>query len=40
MRLLFVKHSLAWPRSSGHDVHTFHMMKACGEMGHDVFLAR
>jgi len=39
MRLLFVKHSLAWPRSSGHDVHTFHMMKACAELGHDVSLA-
>ena len=39
MRLLFVKHSLAWPRSSGHDVHTFHMMKACGELGHEVSLA-
>jgi glycosyltransferase involved in cell wall biosynthesis len=39
MRLLFVKHALAWPRSSGHDVHTFHMMKACGELGHEVSLA-
>lgn len=39
MRLLFVKHALSWPRSSGHDVHTFHMMKACGDLGHDIFLA-
>ena len=39
MRLLFVKTSLAWPRSSGHDVHTFHMMKACAELGHEVSLA-
>ena len=39
MRLLFVKHSLVWPRSSGHDVHTFHMMKACGELGHEISLA-
>lgn len=39
MRLLFVKHSLAWPRSSGHDILTFHMLKACGELGHDVSLA-
>jgi len=39
MRLLFVKHSLVWPRSSGHDVHTFHMMKACAELGHEVSLA-
>jgi glycosyltransferase involved in cell wall biosynthesis len=39
MRLLFVKHSLVWPRSSGHDVHTFSMMKACAEAGHEVSLA-
>lgn len=39
MRLLFVKHSLAWPRSSGHDVHTFHMLKAFGDLGHEVSLA-
>jgi len=39
MRLLFVKHSLLWPRSNGHDVHTFHMMKACAELGHEVWLA-
>ena len=39
MRLLFVKHSLVFPRSSGHDVHTFYMMKACAALGHDVALA-
>jgi len=39
VRLLFVKHSLAWPRSSGHDVHTFFMMKACADLGHEVSLA-
>jgi len=39
MKLLFVKDSLVWPRSSGHDVHTFYMMKACVALGHDVFLA-
>jgi glycosyltransferase involved in cell wall biosynthesis len=39
MRLLFAKNSLVWPRSSGHDVHTFHMMKACAELGHEVSLA-
>jgi glycosyltransferase involved in cell wall biosynthesis len=39
MRLLFVKRSLAWPRSSGHDVHTFYMMKACAELGHEVSFA-
>ncbi|MEO8071442.1 MAG: glycosyltransferase family 4 protein, partial [Acidobacteriota bacterium] len=39
MRLLFMKHALVWPRSSGHDVHTYYMMKACAELGHEVGLA-
>lgn len=39
MRLLFFKHSLAWPRSSGHDVHAFHMMQACAQLGAMVTLA-
>lgn len=39
MRLLFAKHSLVWPRSSGHDVHAYYMMKACATLGHDVSLA-
>ena len=39
MKLLFVKPSLTFPRSSGHDVHTFYAMKACAELGHDVGLA-
>ncbi len=39
MRLLFVKEALAWPRSSGHDVHCFHMMRALAGLGHDVSLA-
>ena len=39
MRLLFVKHTLAWPRVSGHDVHAFHMMQACAARGHEVVLA-
>jgi glycosyltransferase involved in cell wall biosynthesis len=38
LRLLFVKESLAWPRSSGHDVHTFHMMRALAQLGHEVAL--
>jgi glycosyltransferase involved in cell wall biosynthesis len=38
MRLLFVKESLAWPRSSGHDVHGFHMMRALARLGHEVGL--
>lgn len=39
VKILFVKQSLAWPRSSGHDVHTFHLMKACAELGHEVAFA-
>ena len=36
LRLLFVKECLAWPRSSGHDVHTFHMMRALASLGHSL----
>jgi glycosyltransferase involved in cell wall biosynthesis len=39
VRLLFAKDSLVFPRSSGHDVHAYHMMKACASLGHDVSLA-
>ena len=39
MRLLFVKHTLGWPRASGHDVHTFEMIKACAALGHEIGLA-
>jgi glycosyltransferase involved in cell wall biosynthesis len=39
MRLLFFKQSLAWPRESGHDVHAFHMMQACAQLGAEVSLA-
>ncbi|AMV23591.1 D-inositol-3-phosphate glycosyltransferase [Gemmata sp. SH-PL17] len=38
LRLLFVKDSLSWPRSSGHDVHCFHMMQALAKLGHEVGL--
>ncbi|MGL4423097.1 MAG: hypothetical protein ACRCZF_20715, partial [Gemmataceae bacterium] len=38
-RFLFVKDGMAWPRSSGHDVHTFHMMQALVKQGHAVALA-
>lgn len=38
MRFLFVKEALAWPRSSGHDVHGYHMMRALEELGHEVSL--
>jgi len=39
MRMLFFKERMAWPRSSGHDVHTFYMMQALARMGHTVSLA-
>jgi glycosyltransferase involved in cell wall biosynthesis len=39
MRYLFVKKSLAWPRSSGHDVHSYYMMRALAQLGHEVSLA-
>ncbi len=38
MKVLFVKEALAWPRSSGHDVHCFHMMQSLGKRGVDVSL--
>ncbi len=39
MKFLFVKDRLAWPRSSGHDVHTYYMMRALIGLGHEVSLA-
>ncbi len=38
MRFLFVKTDLNWPRTSGHDVHSYHMMKSLAEIGHEVAL--
>ena len=38
MHFLFVKQRLAWPRSSGHDVHCFQMIKALAGLGHEVSL--
>jgi hypothetical protein len=38
LRLLFVKDNMAWPRSSGHDVHCFYMMQALTRLGHEVSL--
>jgi glycosyltransferase involved in cell wall biosynthesis len=38
VQLLFVKEALAWPRSSGHDVHCFHMMQALAGLGHGLGL--
>lgn len=39
LRLLFLKERMAWPRASGHDVHTFYMMQALAKLGHDIALA-
>lgn len=39
MRFLFVKARLAWPRTYGHDVHCYEMMRALAGLGHDVALA-
>ncbi|MEQ8848764.1 glycosyltransferase family 4 protein [Botrimarina sp.] len=38
MRFLFVKPGLAYPRSSGHDVHTYEMMRALAARGAEVAL--
>ncbi len=39
MRVLYVKSSLAWPRTSGHDVYCYYMMKGMANLGADVSLA-
>ncbi len=39
MRILFVKERFAWPRSSGHDVHCFELMRALSQRGHQIFVA-
>jgi glycosyltransferase involved in cell wall biosynthesis len=39
VRLLFVMEELRWPRSSGHDVHSYEMMRALAALGHEVGLA-
>lgn len=39
MRLLFAKHTLAFPRSSGHDLRTYNLARACAAIGHEVALA-
>src|SRR5438552_7880084 len=38
MRLLFVKESLAWPRISGHHVHTYYLLRALSQLGHTIGL--
>lgn len=39
VRFLFVKSHLAFPRSSGHDIRAFHMMRALADLGHSVGLS-
>lgn len=39
LRLLFAKHTLSYPRSSGHDIRTYNMMRALQHLGCDVALA-
>jgi glycosyltransferase involved in cell wall biosynthesis len=39
LRFLFAKHTLAYPRSSGHDIRTYNMMRALQHLGCDVALA-
>lgn len=39
LRVLFVKERMGWPRSSGHDVHTFFLMQALARQGHAVAFA-
>jgi glycosyltransferase involved in cell wall biosynthesis len=39
MQLLVYKSDLAWPRRSGHDVHTYEMMRRWAGLGHAVHLA-
>ena len=36
MHFLFVKHELSYPRVSGHDVHTYWMMRSLHEAGHEI----
>lgn len=39
MRFLFLKKSLNWPRSVGHDVHVFYLAQALARLGHAIGLA-
>ena len=38
LRLLFAKHDLGYPRSRGHDIRGYNMMRALAQLGHDVGL--
>lgn len=39
LRVLFVKDRFAWPRASGHDIHTYYLLEAMQRQGHETFLA-
>jgi glycosyltransferase involved in cell wall biosynthesis len=39
VRVLFAKHTLAYPRASGHDIRTYNMIRALRRLGCDVALA-
>jgi glycosyltransferase involved in cell wall biosynthesis len=39
LRVLFVKDGFAWPRASGHDIHTYYLLKALSDAGHETALA-
>jgi polysaccharide biosynthesis protein PslH len=39
MRVLFAKHELGYPRSMGHDLRCYNVMRAMTRLGHDVGLA-
>jgi glycosyltransferase involved in cell wall biosynthesis len=38
LRLLFVKHDLDYPRSRGHDIRGYNMMRALAQLGHRIGL--
>src|SRR5262245_16633376 len=38
LRLLFAKNELGYPRSSGHDIRAYNMMRAMEQLGHHVGL--
>ena len=39
VRILFIKHALAYPRATGHDIRCFEMLRAFHRLGHPVALA-
>jgi polysaccharide biosynthesis protein PslH len=39
VRILFIKHALVYPRTTGHDIRCFEMLRALHRLGHHVALA-